>query len=250
MEHLDVNAFPSEVIEKLKTYVYRLIDPRNGETFYVGKGKGNRVFAHIRGEQGTEGDELDNKMTRIREIRIAGFHVAHVIHRHGMDERTAFEVESALMDAYPGLTNDASGKGSGEFGAMHALEIIREYAAEPAVFRHSAVLINVNRSALAESSLYEATRYAWKISPIKARKAEIVLATMQGVIRGAFIADEWLEATAANFPGRVESPGRYGFRGREASDQIQRAYVGKRVPDEYRKPGAANPIKYARISQQ
>ena len=37
-----INAFPPGVIEKLKTYVYRLIDPRNGETFYVGKGKGNR----------------------------------------------------------------------------------------------------------------------------------------------------------------------------------------------------------------
>jgi hypothetical protein len=27
---------------------------------------------------------------------------------------------------------------------------------------------------------------------------------------------------------------------------MQRLYVGKRVPDEYRKKGAANPIKYAR----
>jgi hypothetical protein len=33
--------------ENLKTYVYRLIDPRNGETFHVGKGRGNRVSAHI-----------------------------------------------------------------------------------------------------------------------------------------------------------------------------------------------------------
>ena len=39
--------FTSEVIEQLKYYVYRLIDPRNGQTFYVGKGKGNRLYAHI-----------------------------------------------------------------------------------------------------------------------------------------------------------------------------------------------------------
>lgn len=240
-----VAAFPPEVIDKLKTYVYRLIDPRNGETFYVGKGKGNRVFAHIRGEQGIDGDDLDNKMKRIRQIRLAGFDVAHVIHRHGMDDATAFEVESALMDAYPGLTNDASGVGVNEFGAMHALEIIGEYAAEPAEFRHNAVLISVNRSAAAESSLYEATRYAWKISPSKAEKAEVILATVHGVIRGAFVADEWLEATAANFPGRQEVPGRYGFNGRDAPEHVQKMYVGKRVPDEYRKRGAANPIKYA-----
>jgi hypothetical protein len=245
MDHQPNDAFPPEVIEKLKTYVYRLIDPRNGETFYVGKGKGNRVFAHIRGEQGIEGDDLDNKMKRIRQIRLAGFQVAHVIHRHGMDDATAFEVESALMDAYPGLTNEAGGIGGNEFGAMHALEIIREYAAEPAVFRHDAILISVNRSALAETSLYEATRYAWKVDPAKARN-KVVLAIVKGIIKGAFIADEWLEATAANFPGRQDVPGRYGFNGREAPDDVQRLYVDKRLPDEYRKRGAANPIKYAK----
>ncbi|MCH7911203.1 MAG: hypothetical protein IIB38_16510 [Candidatus Hydrogenedentes bacterium] len=42
------DRFPPGVAEHLKWYVYRLIDPRNGQTFYVGKGKGDRVFAHIR----------------------------------------------------------------------------------------------------------------------------------------------------------------------------------------------------------
>ena len=36
--------FTAEVTEQLKYYVYRLIDPRNGQTFYVGKGKGNRLY--------------------------------------------------------------------------------------------------------------------------------------------------------------------------------------------------------------
>lgn len=97
--------FTEEISEKLKTYVYRLIDPRNGETFYIGKGKGNRMFSHIHVEESLEGDAFDNKLKRIREIKLAGFEVAHVIHRHGMDEKTAFEVEAALIDAYPGLTN-------------------------------------------------------------------------------------------------------------------------------------------------
>ena len=39
--------FTPEVIEQLQYYVYRLIDPRNGQTFYVGKGKGNRLYAHV-----------------------------------------------------------------------------------------------------------------------------------------------------------------------------------------------------------
>lgn len=241
--NLDAERFPPDVAGKLKTYVYRLIDPRNGETFYVGKGQGNRVFAHIRAEQNLEGDVLDNKLLRIRQIRLAGFEVAHVIHRHGMDESTAFEVEAALMDAYPGLANIASGAGGGDYGAMHAREIIRRYSAEPAVFQHKALLISVNRSA-AETSLYEATRYAWKISRAKARQAEVILATVQGLIVGAFVADEWLDATAENFPLREPVLRRLGFVGREAPAHLKELYVGKRVPDEYRKRGAANPIKY------
>jgi hypothetical protein len=243
MKQPATESFPTNVVQKLKTYVYRLIDPRNGETFYVGKGQGNRVFSHIQAEQNLEGDDLDNKVKRIREIRLAGFDVAHVIHRHGMDEKTAFEVEAALIDAYPGLTNIAGGSGSSDYGAMHAREIISRYSAEPAVFQHKALLISVNRSA-AETSLYEATRYAWKISKSKAKQAEVILATLQGLIVGAFVADDWLEATAENFPGRTEVPGRLGFVGREAPAVIKNLYVNRRVPDEYRKRGAANPIKY------
>ncbi len=238
-----VDAFPPGVSRKLKTYVYRLIDPRNGETFYVGKGRGNRVFAHIRAERGLDGDELDNKLRRIREIRLAGFEVAHVIHRHGMDDETAFEVEAALIDAYPGLTNIAGGYASSDVGAMHAQEIIGRYSAEPAVFQHKALLISVNRSA-AETSLYQATRYAWKISRRKAIQAEVILSTLQGLIVGAFVAEDWLEATAENFPGHADAPGRLGFVGREAPAVLQTLYVGKRAPDEFRKRGAANPIKY------
>ena len=243
MNQPELESFPAEVALRLKTYVYRLIDPRNGETFYVGKGQGNRVFSHIRLEQKLEGDDLDNKVKRIREIRLAGFEVAHIIHRHGMDDKTAFEIEAALIDAYPGLTNSAGGTGNNDYGAMHAKEIVRRYCAEPAVFQHKALLISVNRSAT-ETSLYDATRYAWKISKSKAKQAEVILATQQGLIVGVFIVHDWLEATAANFPGRADVPGRLGFIGQEASADIRNLYVGKRVPDKYRKRGAANPIKY------
>jgi hypothetical protein len=242
MSPSDHNAFPPGVAEKLKTYVYRLIDPRNGETFYVGKGRGNRVFSHI--HEQIESDDPNHKLKRIREIRLAGFEVDHVIHRHGMDDKTAFEVEAALIDAYPGLTNIAGGAGSSDYGVAHAEEIIRRYCAEPAVFQHKALLISVNRSASSDLSLYEATRYAWKISRTKAAQAEVILATHQGLIVGAFVADKWLEATPENFPGREEMPGRFGFIGREAPREISDLYVGKLVPDEYRKHGAANPIKY------
>ena len=33
-----IDKFSPEVINEIGYYVYRLIDPRNGNTFYVGKG--------------------------------------------------------------------------------------------------------------------------------------------------------------------------------------------------------------------
>lgn len=62
---------------------------------------------------------------------------------------TAIEVEAALIDACPNLTNSAGG--FGEYGAMHAHEIIQKYSAYPTQLQHRTILINVNRSTLESS---------------------------------------------------------------------------------------------------
>ena len=103
--------FSIGVSERLDHYVYLLIDPRNGQTFYVGRGQKSRIFAHINEELRVdeEEDEITTKLETIREIRRAGLEPTHVIHRHGLDEPTAKEVEAALIDYTPGLTNIAPG---------------------------------------------------------------------------------------------------------------------------------------------
>lgn len=236
--------FSAFVNSHLKYYVYRLIDPRSGETFYVGKGVGNRVFAHVNGELKTSDDALTDKLLRIREIRLSGFEVAHVIHRHGLSEDQAFEVEGALIDAYPEATNLASGRAADLRGLMHATQIIERYEAPEAKFQHKVLLITINRSATERDSIYEAVRYAWKLDPRKAKRAELVLAVQQGLIVGVFKPNEWLQATVANFPDRSDREGRWGFRGEEASAAATKLYFRKRVPESMRKRGAANPIRY------
>lgn len=246
MNQYEVDEFPIEVIDEIHYYVYRLIDPRNGETFYVGKGKGNRVFQHMKlALKKEDTDEINDKLQTIRDIHNAGLNVIHVIHRHGLDEGTAFEVEAALIDAYPGATNIVGGSGSNEFGPMNAVEIINKYKAEEAVFVHKVLMIIINKS-IAENSIYDATRFAWKIDKQKAEKAEYVLSIKQGIIVGVFIVKEWREASIENFPEFHEDrKDRIAFTGFEAPNEIKEKYMRKRVPDEYRKKGAANPIKYS-----
>jgi hypothetical protein len=242
--------FPVGVAEKLKYYVYRLIDPRNGETFYVGKGLGNRIFQHAKGELKPDSREkglLDYKLQRIRDIRSAGLEVGYVIHRHGIkDEVTAFEVEAAIIDAYPGLANRVGGHNS-DFGVAHVDELIASYAAEPFEPGHRLLLINIGSTYREGSrSIYDAVRYAWSIGKgaQKARRADFVLAHAQGLVKGVFKPTKWLKATKRNFPGFEAVPGRWGFEGKEADEAIRKQYLGKRVPEEYRPRGAANPIRY------
>ena len=192
-------VFRPGVAEHLQYYVYRLIDPRDGQTFYVGKGKDNRIFSHIYDEQvSQESDISSDKIQRIRDIKASGLDVLHVIHRHALDEQTAFEVEGALIDAYLGLSNIQNGSGNSENGVMHVHEINQKYAAEEAQINHKVLLISINKS-IKLQSIYDAVRFAWKVNKSRAEEAEIILAVAHGIIRGAYINATWLEATESNF---------------------------------------------------
>ncbi|MBQ5524797.1 MAG: GIY-YIG nuclease family protein, partial [Paludibacteraceae bacterium] len=63
---MSIQSFSPDVQAKIGYYVYRLIDPRDYSTFYVGKGKGNRVFEHakaaIKFSKNSDEDEASAKI--------------------------------------------------------------------------------------------------------------------------------------------------------------------------------------------
>ena len=242
---MGIDSFPQEVIEALRSYVYRLIDPRNGETFYVGKGQGQRVFDHVSGAiDDTDGNAVEPKLKRIHEIRALGMEVQHVIHRHGMSETVAREVEAALIDAYPGLVNRVAGAGSRDRGTRHVDEIVLEYTAEEFVVDEPLILISIGQL-WRDRGVYEAVRGLWKLKMDRAHNYKLVLAHVRGVVRGAYRPQRWMYGTVENFP--LEDgplPERIGFDGVDAEPEIRDKYVGKRVPTKYRKRGAQAPCQY------
>ena len=247
------DKFPPGVAEQLKCYVYRLIDPRNGETFYVGKGQGDRVFQHAKGALKATEDEdtADLKSNRIKHIQAVGLEVGHVIHRHNIEsEEVAFEIEAALIDAYPGLTNEVGGHDSGDYGCSHVEEVVAKYGAEPFEAREPLILISIAKSYEEEGkNVYEAVRSVWRLNQDKAKDFKLVLAHRRGIVVGAFRPEEWLPATKKNFPLLSEDiPGRFGFEGREAEPEVKRLYINRGVPNAFRRKGAANPVRFIRVA--
>ncbi len=102
--------FAVGVAEHLGYYVYLLSDPRTSRPFYVGKGVGDRCFAHLREARRTQADTVGDyaKLATIRAIEQAGLTVTIEVLRHGLTEPEAFAVEAAAIDLL-GMTLPPSG---------------------------------------------------------------------------------------------------------------------------------------------
>lgn len=227
-----------------KYYVYRLVDPRNMQTFYVGKGCGDRVYQHAKEAKIKKGqNEKSEKIELIQEILSEGKEVICIIHRWGLSNKTAYEVEAALIDAYPGLTNKIGGH-HGERGIVMAEDLLQALTAKeydentiPADIKY--LIIKTSYSAIiSNGSLYEATRRAWKRSLRSVRQYKYVLSVINGIVKEVYEVEkeEWQKSSLET--DRIE----FDNNGRIAEDPIWRALIGKKIPDVYRQKGMSNPV--------
>lgn len=189
-------TLPQPVIEALSVYVYRLVDPRDGRTFYVGKGIADRALRHAKDALATP--TPTDKLDRIRDIHAAGLKVGIVIHRHGMDESTALAVEAALIDVYglEDLANVVRGHGA-DLGAATIEELVQRYGAPDADIPVPAVIIKIEkqwRPGLTPEQLYERVRRYWVMNP-KRRQLEPThaIGVAKGIIREVYRIDCWEE---------------------------------------------------------
>lgn len=138
---MNLHRFSDATIVSIKSYVYALADQMD-RIFYIGKGKGNRVFDHVGGVRellvsdplglllvpDQEQDEdpelnglLSDKRQRIAGLLRQGGCPKMYILREGLDETQALAIESVLISVLDwqlkgGLTNLAAGHGTYQFG--------------------------------------------------------------------------------------------------------------------------------------
>jgi uncharacterized protein len=249
---MNTKRFPGEVIKKLKWYVYLYFkpreDPHNRRPFYVGKGVGNRAFAHLR--YSFESEQAEPKKVKcIAEIQEAGEQPEIEILRYGLTENQAFLLEAAVIDCIgmDHLTNEIRGQHSRSFGRVTVKDVLLTMSAPRARIKVPCVLITINdlyRSEMKPNELKEATRGIWRVGR-RRENAKFAMAVFQGVIRQVYRIDRWLPASTRyktrDTTGFVESR-RWEFEGDVAREQSKN-YVGKSVRHLVRH-GSQNPIRY------
>lgn len=245
--------FDEKTKQNLKYYVYLLIDPTTKKPFYVGKGKDDRVFNHLK--CALEFEMISDKYDRIREINQSNKIVEHIIIRHGLSEKEAFEIEATLIDLFDflntGLTNIIGGQKSIEKGLMSSDEIKRLYNAVPLKeIPPDCIIININKKYIrgnAENAIYEATKEIWTIDKLRLPNLKFVLSEYKGLIVEVFQVNRWYEKErgfnlGAKKYGQTKIG--YGFEGQIAPTVIRNHYLNKTI-SHLKTRGSATVVRYS-----
>ena len=241
-----LRKFSQATKDALKNYVYVLSCPDTKRPFYIGKGKGDRVFEHFKDK------EKDNKAKRekIKAILKQGKEPVIDILVHGLTEKEAMLVEMAAIDLIgkQNLTNDVRGAEASKRGRDTAENLERRYsgvqlAAED--ITENVVLVKINEiyePDFTPFELYEAVRGYWEMNIERARSVDYVLAVYNGIVLEVYKPYEWLPAGATWRTVKIKDEkreNRIEFVGDIAPQDVRAKYCGKSVVGVFGKyPGA------------
>lgn len=245
-------------------YVYGLIDPRNEQIFYIGKGTKNRVFEHER-ERESSPDSEKLKLKTIGEIEKAGYEVERIIINSNLTEKEAFAAEASLINAFNyvsnvGLTNIVSGHHTTEALSVEDFERINgAVKLEEKDIRHKILVIKINRRyqrGMNDKELYNTVRGIWRASIKKVKKVEYIFGVYNSLIVAVYKPSEWFVCKEAKerLPRRdivltKETENRVFFEDERfeqglSLDENGSYYIGKSIAGLKLNQSAQNPITY------
>lgn len=245
-------------------YVYGLIDPRNKQLFYIGKGSGNRVFEHEKESKQSLNSEKP-KLKIVSEIEKAGLEVEKVIIHWNLTEKEAFAAEAALINAFNyvngcQLSNIFAGHHSAEALSVDSFE--EQYGAEElkeSDIHHRIMVIKINKlyhRGMTEEALYNSVRGVWRASLSRVNKVEFVFGVYNSLIVAVYKPTEWFRCKEAKDmlprPDIELTPMTEnriffidkGFEDKEPLDEAAEFYLHKSIAGLKLNQSAQNPITY------
>jgi hypothetical protein len=221
-------TFSPEMQRLLRHYVYLLSDPQDGEIFYIGKGTGNRVFAHAKDELAAHDEVPGSKLDQIRIIRERGDEVQYELLRFVLSDTEAFEVEAAAIQlrGLSDLLNDIQGHHAERRGRMSVDVAISLLDPQPVGrITEPVLLIKIPKlwfPTMSSEELLEATAGWWKISK-RREDARYAFAISRGVIREMFKIDAWRQRHEGDrdWEDDIGKLPRWGFTGAVATGMEQ-----------------------------
>lgn len=213
-------------------YVYVYYDSDTNEPFYVGKGQNKRATSHQDGRSHNPG---------LRARLDDGNYGLDVL-AWGLDQDTAFQVESAAIDlvGIDNLLNIQRGKRSLSFGRIGWDDLIRRIGAKDRPIEridHNVVFVSINETyekyGNTPGALYDSTRGIWKLDLDEAKKYDYIAGVVGQTVVTMYEVAAWLPAGTTRYEYRVdddfENSGRIECVGREAPTAILDDYVGRSI---------------------
>jgi hypothetical protein len=250
--------------DALGWYVYLLCDPRDGQAFYVGKGRGDRAFAHARDALDVaDHPELQTaKHDRILDIQAAAMEPTVLILRHAIKSpEQAYEIESAAIDLVnrfqPGLLlNVVLGHHHAQHGLMSAEEVETLYAAQPAPEPECVLLlVSLNHQwtpTITAADLRKYTTGWWRAGGVQRRQPKYILGVHNGVVRSAYRVRSWRLRAEGDWswtPQDEIDRNRWGFEVADAPEMsawirtsVKRYLTARQWSIRYVEPGSASPL--------
>ena len=217
-----MNEFKPDAIKKLKYYVYALVTINNDqeEIFYIGKGKGNRVFSHFK--EANKLKELPDKLTNKHNEILKGNAKAYIL-RHGLTDEESLQYEAVLIDLLNAfgkrkLTNLVKGHVN-KFGpkveilnidqinATYSNDVDLQSFAEKHKLKITVIKLNLKETyfSLLGKDLSWGIEALWRISEDTITNSDIILGVHKGTIFGVFKYKEGtISALDINSPSSVK----------------------------------------------
>lgn len=262
-----MNKFREKSLKALGDYyVYALVDPRDKERkpFYIGKGKGNRVFEHEKESvKNPNSDKMKHKT--IHDITSNGYEVEKVILCSNLTETEAFAAEAALINAFNyidgcDLTNLVAGHHS--HSAYSVEDFDKIYGAEDlseADITDKVLVIKINKlykREMSEKELYDSVRGIWRASLSHVKDIDYVFGVYDSLIVAVYRPTKWYRCkdsldklprseiviTSKN-ENRLFFEDEHFEKG-EQLDKKAKFYLGKSISKLSLNQSAQNPITY------